>query len=74
MSILDFSGINSPKRLGTALLSVMHFSKAFTQLLLTLPPELRDNAIEYRKVSCGITYHKLLADGPPECIVKEINS
>ncbi|KAF9218599.1 hypothetical protein BS17DRAFT_762140 [Gyrodon lividus] len=28
----------------------MHFSKTYTQLLLTLPPELRDNAIEYRRL------------------------
>ncbi|KAI0045929.1 hypothetical protein FA95DRAFT_1520893 [Auriscalpium vulgare] len=28
----------------------MHFSKTYTQLLQTLPPELRDNAIEYRKL------------------------
>ncbi|KAI0056140.1 hypothetical protein BV25DRAFT_1995787 [Artomyces pyxidatus] len=29
----------------------MHFAKTYADLLLTLPPELRDNAIEYRKVS-----------------------
>ena len=28
----------------------MHFSKTYTQLLITLPPELRNNAFEYRKV------------------------
>ncbi|KAH9931760.1 SPX domain-containing protein [Amylocystis lapponica] len=28
----------------------MHFSKTYQQLLLALPPELRDNAIEYRKL------------------------
>ncbi|THH10374.1 hypothetical protein EW146_g8389 [Bondarzewia mesenterica] len=28
----------------------MHYSKTYDQLLLTLPPELRDNAIEYRKL------------------------
>ncbi|PSR81314.1 hypothetical protein PHLCEN_2v6393 [Hermanssonia centrifuga] len=28
----------------------MHFSKTYAQLLLSLPPELRDNAIEYRKL------------------------
>ncbi|KAI0258543.1 hypothetical protein BC834DRAFT_980881 [Gloeopeniophorella convolvens] len=28
----------------------MHFSKTYTQLLLTLPPDLRDSAIEYRKL------------------------
>lgn len=28
----------------------MHFSKTYTQLLLTLPPELRDNAIQYRQL------------------------
>ena len=28
----------------------MHFSKTYQQLLLTLPPELRDSAIEYRKL------------------------
>lgn len=28
----------------------MHFSKTYTQLLSTLPPELRNNALEYRKV------------------------
>jgi len=28
----------------------MHFSKTFAQLLLTLPPELRENAIEYRQL------------------------
>jgi len=28
----------------------MHFSKTYTELLLSLPPELRDNAIEYRKL------------------------
>lgn len=29
----------------------MHFSKTYAQLLLTLPPELQQNAIEYRQVS-----------------------
>lgn len=29
----------------------MHFSKTYSQLLLTLPPELRENAIQYRQVS-----------------------
>ncbi len=28
----------------------MHFSKTYTALLLSLPPELRNNAIEYRKL------------------------
>ncbi|PPQ82687.1 hypothetical protein CVT25_009417 [Psilocybe cyanescens] len=28
----------------------MHFSKTYAQLLLSLPPELRDNAIEYRQL------------------------
>ncbi|KAG5645958.1 hypothetical protein DXG03_004750 [Asterophora parasitica] len=28
----------------------MHFSKTYTQLLLSLPPELRDNAIQYRQL------------------------
>lgn len=28
----------------------MHFSKTYTELLLSLPPELRNNAIEYRKL------------------------
>lgn len=28
----------------------MHFSKTYQQLLLTLPPELRDSAIEYHKL------------------------
>ncbi|GJJ14953.1 hypothetical protein Clacol_009223 [Clathrus columnatus] len=28
----------------------MHFSKTYTQLLLTLPEELRNNAIEYRRL------------------------
>ena len=28
----------------------MHFSKTYTELLLSLPPELRSNAIEYRKL------------------------
>ncbi|KAH0828577.1 hypothetical protein J3R83DRAFT_2848 [Lanmaoa asiatica] len=28
----------------------MHFSKTYTQLLITLPPELRNNAFEYRKL------------------------
>ncbi|KDQ52928.1 hypothetical protein JAAARDRAFT_39876 [Jaapia argillacea MUCL 33604] len=28
----------------------MHFSKTYTQLLLSLPPELRENAIEYRQL------------------------
>ncbi|KAG0695086.1 SPX domain-containing protein [Suillus ampliporus] len=28
----------------------MHFSKTYSQLLLTLPPELRDNAIQYRQL------------------------
>ena len=30
---------------------VMHFSKYYTQLLLSLPPELRENAISYRQAS-----------------------
>jgi len=29
----------------------MHFAKTYTQLLLSLPPELRENAIQYRQVS-----------------------
>ena len=29
---------------------VMHFSKTYSQLLEALPPELRDNAIQYRQV------------------------
>lgn len=33
----------------------MHYSKTYDQLLLTLPPELRDNAIEYRKVKVPTT-------------------
>lgn len=28
----------------------MHFSKTYAQLLLSLPPDLRDNAIEYRQL------------------------
>ncbi|KAI0827222.1 SPX domain-containing protein [Trametes gibbosa] len=28
----------------------MHFSKTYTQLLLTLPPELRESAIQYRQL------------------------
>jgi hypothetical protein len=28
----------------------MHFSKTYTELLHSLPPELRNNAIEYRKL------------------------
>ncbi|KAG5653773.1 hypothetical protein H0H81_010614 [Sphagnurus paluster] len=28
----------------------MHFSKTYTQLLLNLPPDLRDNAIQYRQL------------------------
>ncbi|KAG2138433.1 SPX domain-containing protein [Suillus bovinus] len=28
----------------------MHFSKTYSQLLLTLPPELRENAIQYRQL------------------------
>jgi hypothetical protein len=30
--------------------SVMHFSKTYTQVLEGLPPELRNNAIQYRQV------------------------
>ena len=30
----------------------MHFSKTYAHLLSTLPPELRDNPFEYRKVRC----------------------
>lgn len=29
----------------------MHFSKTYSELLLSLPPELRDNAIQYRQVT-----------------------
>lgn len=29
----------------------MHFSKTYAQILLSLPPELRENAIQYRQVS-----------------------
>ena len=28
----------------------MHFSKTYSQLLLTLPPDLRERAIEYRQL------------------------
>lgn len=28
----------------------MHFSKTYAQLLSSLPPDLRDNAIEYRQL------------------------
>lgn len=31
-------------------LTTMHFSKTYDQLLLELPQELRDNAIEYRRL------------------------
>lgn len=31
-------------------LFAMHFSKTYSQLLLSLPPELRENAIEYRRL------------------------
>ncbi|KZT25579.1 hypothetical protein NEOLEDRAFT_1162727, partial [Neolentinus lepideus HHB14362 ss-1] len=43
----------------------MHFSKTYTELLLSLPPELRENAIQYRqlkKVIKEIT-HELTALG-----------
>ena len=29
----------------------MHFCKSYAQILLTLPPELRENAISYRQAS-----------------------
>jgi hypothetical protein len=29
----------------------MHFSKVYAQILLTLPPDLRQHAISYRQVS-----------------------
>ncbi|KAF8634688.1 hypothetical protein AX17_004125 [Amanita inopinata Kibby_2008] len=29
---------------------LMHFSKTYSQILLTLPPELRENAIQYRQL------------------------
>ncbi|KAA1477856.1 hypothetical protein DENSPDRAFT_845061 [Dentipellis sp. KUC8613] len=41
----------------------MHYSKTYSELLSTLPPELRDNAIEYRKLK------KLIHD-----IVEELQS
>lgn len=31
----------------------MHFSKTYAQILQDLPPELRENAIQYRQVSMG---------------------
>ena len=31
----------------------MHFSKTYAQILQELPPELRENAIQYRQVSMG---------------------
>ncbi|OCH85318.1 hypothetical protein OBBRIDRAFT_763082 [Obba rivulosa] len=40
----------------------MHFSKTYTQLLCTLPPEFRDSAIEYRQLK------KLI-----NLVVKELN-
>lgn len=32
----------------------MHFSKTYAQLLLGLPPELRDNAVQYRQVGASL--------------------
>lgn len=37
------------------LVIAMHFSKTYAQLLLSLPPELRENAIQYRQVSFSLT-------------------
>ena len=40
----------------------MHYAKRYAELLLTLPPELRENAIEYRQAGS----HKFYSDRPPE--------
>jgi len=36
---------------GTIREVVMHFSKSYAQILLSLPPKLRENAISYRQAS-----------------------
>jgi hypothetical protein len=42
----------------------MHFSKTYTELLLTLPPDLRNNAIEYRQVTIpSLSEYCALTDG-----------
>ena len=38
----------------------MHYAKRYAELLLTLPPELRENAIEYRQAGS----HKFYSDRP----------
>lgn len=39
-----------PASIHTLRPTAMHFSKTYSQLLLTLPPELRDSAIQYRQL------------------------
>ena len=36
----------------------MHFSKTYAQLLVTLPPEFRNDAFEYRKVRLGESHRR----------------
>lgn len=35
----------------------MHYEKKYAQLLASLPPELRENYIQYRQVRHSITPH-----------------
>lgn len=48
----------------------MHFAKTYTQLLLSLPPELRDNAIEYRKLKKLINNVVTELQGLGKCFCK----
>ncbi|KAF8154620.1 hypothetical protein B0H34DRAFT_660898 [Crassisporium funariophilum] len=55
----------------------MHFSKTYAQLLLSLPPELRDNAIQYRQLKKVINQivHELSSLGlNPEVLHELIES
>ena len=43
-------GWPGPPRTVTSRSARMHFSKTYAQLLLTLPPELRESAVQYRQL------------------------
>jgi hypothetical protein len=50
----------------------MHFSKTYTQLLSSLPPELRENAIQYRQVGVHPTQTELLGSNPDLLQLKKL--
>jgi len=51
----------------------MHFSKSYAQILLSLPPELRENAISYRQASPSLHRPSFFPDSNPPKLKKLVN-